>query len=303
MGYALVLEKINKSYSAGIMALRDICLTVEAGDFYALLGANGAGKSTLIGIVSSLIRKDSGCVKIFGKNLDTDPFNAKKYLGLVPQEFNFNPFETVFRIIVNQAGFYGVPCAIARLRAEFYLNRLDLWDKKDVLAKNLSGGMKRRLMLVKALIHRPQVLILDEPTAGVDIELRRMTWELLKELNSEAGTTVILTTHYFEEAEALCRNVAILKEGRLLQTSSIKTLLAQSIKETLVLDLSEKFPDTPPHLGVDYRVIDPYTLEVDIVKSEGYNLLFESLTKQGMTVKSLKNKTNRLEELFISLMR
>ena len=237
MTYALELTELTKTYHNGVKALKGINLTVEAGDFYALLGPNGAGKSTTIGIISSLVNKSSGKVKVFGYDTDTDMVNAKRQLGLVPQEFNFNPFETVLQIVLNQAGYYGVPRKVALERAKTYLTQLDLWEKKDDRARFLSGGMKRRLMIARALMHEPKLLILDEPTAGVDIELRRSMWTFLQHLNAQ-GTTIILTTHYLEEAEMLCRNIGIIQRGELVENTSMKGLLSKLESETFILDLA-----------------------------------------------------------------
>ncbi|NDJ58886.1 ABC transporter ATP-binding protein [Enterobacteriaceae bacterium 4M9] len=299
MTYALELEKLTKTYPGGVQALRGIDLQVEAGDFYALLGPNGAGKSTTIGIISSLVNKSAGNVKVFGYSLDKDVVNAKRQLGLVPQEFNFNPFETVAQIVVNQAGYYGVPKRDALERSEKYLNQLDLWGKRNERARMLSGGMKRRLMIARALMHEPKLLILDEPTAGVDIELRRSMWTFLKELN-DRGTTIILTTHYLEEAEMLCRNIGIIQHGELVENTSMKALLSKLKSETFILDLAAKSP-LPKLDGYQYRLIDTSTLEVEVLREQGINSLFGQLSAQGIQVLSMRNKANRLEELFVTL--
>ncbi|WFQ78368.1 ABC transporter ATP-binding protein [Xenorhabdus sp. SF857] len=299
MAYALELTQLTKVYESRVKALRGIDLRVEEGDFYALLGPNGAGKSTTIGIISSLVNKSGGTVRVFGYDIDTDLINAKRQLGLVPQEFNFNPFETVIQIVLNQAGYYGVPRNLAQERAEIYLTQLDLWEKRNERAIRLSGGMKRRLMIARALMHQPKLLILDEPTAGVDIELRRSMWEFLKELNAQ-GTTIILTTHYLEEAEMLCRNIGIIQHGELVENTSMKNLLSQLERETFLLDLLPK--ETKPVIdGYDYRLIDAVTLEVDVKRGQGLNDVFSQLSKQGIQISSMRNKANRLEELFVGL--
>lgn len=299
MAYALELTQLTKTYAGGMKALRGIDLRVEEGDFYALLGPNGAGKSTTIGIISSLVNKSSGKVKVFGYDIDTDLVNAKRQLGLVPQEFNFNPFETVIQIVLNQAGYYGVPRNVAYSRAETYLSQLDLWGKRNERANRLSGGMKRRLMIVRALMHQPKLLILDEPTAGVDIELRRSMWEFLKALNVQ-GTTIILTTHYLEEAEMLCRNIGIIQHGELVENTSMKDLLSQLERETFLLDLTPSGV-MPVVEGYDYRLVDAVTLEVDVKRGRGLNDLFSQLSMQGIQISSMRNKANRLEELFVGL--
>ncbi|WP_219495289.1 ABC transporter ATP-binding protein [Proteus terrae] len=299
MTYALELTKLTKTYHNGVKALKGIDLTVEAGDFYALLGPNGAGKSTTIGIISSLVNKSSGKVKVFGYDTDTDMVNAKRQLGLVPQEFNFNPFETVLQIVLNQAGYYGVPRKLALERAEIYLTQLDLWEKREDRARFLSGGMKRRLMIARALMHQPKLLILDEPTAGVDIELRRSMWTFLKQLNAE-GTTIILTTHYLEEAEMLCRNIGIIQRGELVENTSMKGLLSKLESETFILDLAPKSP-LPELQNYQYRLVDTSTLEVDVKREQGLNSVFAQLNAQGIQVLSMRNKANRLEELFVHL--
>ncbi|MBP2169846.1 ABC-2 type transport system ATP-binding protein [Erwinia toletana] len=299
MTYALELEKLAKTYPGGVQALKGIDLNVEAGDFYALLGPNGAGKSTTIGIISSLVNKTAGKVRVFGYDLQHDVVNAKRQLGLVPQEFNFNPFETVMQIVVNQAGYYGVEKRDAIARAEKYLKQLDLWEKRNERARMLSGGMKRRLMIARALMHEPKLLILDEPTAGVDIELRRSMWVFLKELNAQ-GTTIILTTHYLEEAEMLCRNIGIIQSGELVENTSMKGLLSKLKSETFILDLAAK--SALPRLeGFQYRLVDASTLEVEVMREQGLNSVFSQLSAQGVQVLSMRNKANRLEELFVGL--
>jgi ABC-2 type transport system ATP-binding protein len=297
--FALDLQQLKKTYKSGTVALSGIDLQVQQGDFFALLGPNGAGKSTCIGIISSLVNKTSGTVKVFGYDLDTQLEDAKSQLGLVPQEFNFNQFETVLQIVVNQAGYYGVSKALALPRAERYLSQLGLWEKRNARARELSGGMKRRLMIARALMHEPRLLILDEPTAGVDIELRRSMWEFLKEINA-AGVTIILTTHYLEEAESLCRNIAIINKGKIVENTSMKALLAKLTKETFVLDLARAASiDALP--GFTVRQIDAQTLEIDVEKGQGVNAVFAALSAQGVEVLSMRNKANRLEELFVSL--
>ncbi|MDP7592162.1 MAG: ABC transporter ATP-binding protein [Litorilituus sp.] len=299
MTYALEISNLAKTYKGGFQALKGINLTVEQGDFFALLGPNGAGKSTTIGVITSLVNKTKGQVKIYGNNIDTDLEKAKSFIGLVPQEFNFNQFEPLMNILVNQAGYYGVSRKIAITRAEKYLKKLALWDKRNDAARNLSGGMKRRLMIARALMHEPKMLILDEPTAGVDIEIRRGMWDFLRELNKQ-GITIILTTHYLEEAEMLCRNIAIINGGEIVEDTSMKALLAQLDIETFVLDLV-------PHQktitldNIDYRVIDDHTLEVDLSKLQSLNQVFEQLSNQGVDVLSMRNKSNRLEALFVNL--
>lgn len=299
MTYALELEKLTKTYAGGVQALKGIDLAVEAGDFYALLGPNGAGKSTTIGIISSLVNKTAGKVRVFGYDLQQDVVNAKRQLGLVPQEFNFNQFETVLQIVVSQAGLYGVEKPEAQKRAEKYLKQLDLWEKRNERARMLSGGMKRRLMIARALMHEPKLLILDEPTAGVDIELRRSMWTFLQELNAQ-GTTIILTTHYLEEAEMLCRNIGIIQRGELVENTSMKGLLSKLKSETFILDLAPKSP-LPKLEGFQYRLADTSTLEVEVLREQGLNSVFSQLSHQGVQVLSMRNKANRLEELFVDL--
>ncbi|MBL0521970.1 ABC transporter ATP-binding protein [Aeromonas enteropelogenes] len=296
---ALEISGLKKTYQGGVEALKGIDLTVQQGDFFALLGPNGAGKSTTIGVISSLVNKTQGKVKVFGYDIDTELEQAKAQLGLVPQEFNFSQFEKVIQIVTHQAGFYGVPKAEAKIRAEKYLRQLDLWDKRDMPARTLSGGMKRRLMIARALMHEPKLLILDEPTAGVDIEIRRSMWTFLKELNAQ-GVTIILTTHYLEEAEMLCRNIGIIDKGRLIEHTSMKKLLAKLGRETFMLDLApgSAVPNLPEFNG---RMQDERTLEVDLDKSQSLNSLFDQLSSQQVQVLSMRNKANRLEELFVSL--
>ena len=297
---ALELIALKKKYKNGVEALKGINLTVQAGDFYALLGPNGAGKSTTIGIISSLVTKTSGQVKIFGYDLDSDVVNAKRQLGLVPQEFNFNQFEEVLQIVTNQGGYYGLPRKLALQRAEKYLRILDLWDKRHSRACMLSGGMKRRLMIARALIHEPKLLILDEPTAGVDIEVRRSMWDFLREINRQ-GITIILTTHYLEEAEMLCRHIGIIQRGELVANSSMRDLLAKSQSETIIIDY---VPTTTPIAlnGYTFTDVESGMLEVKVDKQHGLNQLFEQLNQQNIKVISVRNKANRLEELFVDLL-
>ncbi|WP_346993108.1 ABC transporter ATP-binding protein [Alteromonas gracilis] len=298
---ALDIKGLQKTYKGGVQALKGVDLTVEQGDFFALLGPNGVGKSTTIGIISSLVNQSEGSVSVFGYDLNTQKEQAKACIGLVPQEFNFNQFETVLQIVLNQAGYYGVPRNVAKERAKKYLDQLDLWDKRDARARELSGGMKRRLMIARALMHEPKLLILDEPTAGVDIEIRRSMWGFLEEINRQ-GITIILTTHYLEEAEMLCRNIAIINKGIIVENTSMKALLAKLSLETFVLDI--KVPDGLEAIklaGFEYRLLDDHTLEVDVEKTEGLNPVFTQLSDQGVQVMSMRNKSNRLEELFVRL--
>ena len=297
---ALQITQLTKEYDDGFVALKGIDLNVAEGDFFALLGPNGAGKSTTIGIICSLVRKTAGSVTIFGHDIDADFSSAKQFIGVVPQEFNFNQFEKPIDILVNQAGYYGIPAKIAAERAEKYLIQLGLWDKAHVPSRTLSGGMKRRLMIARALIHEPRLLVLDEPTAGVDIELRRSMWEFLQEIN-EQGTTIILTTHYLEEAESLCRNVAIIDHGQIVQNTSIRELISQLSKETFILDTRESLDSCPEVECYPLKQVDTSTLEVDVDKAQSINALFTALTEQGIDVVSMRNKTNRLEELFFDL--
>lgn len=300
MTAALSLENLSKTYKNGVVALRDVSLTVERGDFFALLGPNGAGKSTLIGIVTSLVNKTGGWVSVFGYDADRQWASAKSCIGLVPQELNFNQFEKPFDIVVNQAGYYGIPRRLARERAERYLRQLQLWDKREVTARTLSGGMKRRLMIARAMVHEPRLLILDEPTAGVDIEIRRSMWTFMREIN-QAGTTVILTTHYLEEAENLCRNIAIIDHGRIIENTSVKTLLTKLDMETFVLDLRDPIEELPRIHGYEVHRRDATTLEAEVPKSQGINGLFTELAHNNIEVLSMRNKANRLEELFMRL--
>ena len=295
---ALAISGLTKTYQGGVQALKGIELEVQQGDFFALLGPNGAGKSTTIGIISSLVNKTQGSVSVFGYDLDTQLTQAKACIGLVPQEFNFNQFETVLQIVVNQAGYYGVPRNIAKQRAQKYLSQLDLWEKRNAPARTLSGGMKRRLMIARALMHEPKLLILDEPTAGVDIEIRRSMWVFLQEINA-AGVTIILTTHYLEEAEMLCRNIAIIDKGIIVENTSIKALLSKLNIETFVLDVQT---DKTEIVLTDVKyTFQDNEIEVEVAKEEGLNHVFTQLTEQGVQVMSMRNKANRLEELFVKL--
>lgn len=297
--HAIDLINIKKVYKGGVEALKGISLQVKEGDFYALLGPNGAGKSTTIGIISSLVNKSSGQVSVFGYDIDKQLEQAKSQIGLVPQEFNFNQFEPPLQILVNQAGYYGIKRAEALVRAEKYLKQLDLWGKRNQPSRELSGGMKRRLMIARALMHEPRLLILDEPTAGVDIEVRRSMWEFLQKIN-EQGVTIILTTHYLEEAEMLCRNIGIIDKGILVENTSMKSLLARLATETFVLDV-----DPPTHLPssdcFQIKQTDEVTLEVELDKTQSLNKVFAELSDQGIRVNSMRTKANRLEELFIEL--
>jgi len=300
MSAALKITDLQKTYKGGHVALKGVDLEVRPGDFFGLLGPNGAGKTTIIGIIASLVNKTSGSVSIFGHNLDADPASAKACLGLVPQEFNFNMFEPVIEVVANQAGYYGIERREAFERAEKYLKHLDLWDKRRVMARNLSGGMKRRLMIARALVHEPKLLILDEPTAGVDIEIRRAMWRFLRTINA-AGTTIILTTHYLEEAESLCRNIAIIDEGELIENTTTKQLLNTLQMETFVLDLESPLARVPELANQKLVQLDETTLEAAIYRDDTINALFEELSKRGIKVLSMRNKTNRLEELFMNL--
>jgi ABC-2 type transport system ATP-binding protein len=300
MTLALSLRDLRKTYRSGVEALKGIDLEVGEGDFYALLGPNGAGKSTAIGIVCSLVRKTGGTVQAYGHDLDREPAAVKACLGLVPQEFNFNQFEPVAEIVVNQAGYYGVPRREAWRRAEQMLRRLDLWDRRAVMARTLSGGMKRRLMIARALVHRPRLLILDEPTAGVDIEIRRAMWDFLRETNRQ-GTTIILTTHYLEEAESLCRHVAIINHGEIVENASLPALLDKLHSETFVLNLRRPVAAAPLLEGCSALQLDPLTLEVTVPRGCPINTLFDVLSRQGIEVTSLRNKQSRLEQLFIDM--
>lgn len=298
---ALTIRKLCKTYKNGTQALKGVDLTVGEGEFFALLGPNGAGKSTAIGIIAGLVNKTSGEVNIFNHNLDTHLSDAKSCLGLVPQEFNFNVFEPVEEILINQAGYYGINRHEARVRAEKYLRQLELWDKRRVMARELSGGMKRRLMIARALVHEPRLLILDEPSAGVDIEIRRSMWQFLRNINRE-GTSIILTTHYLEEAENLCSNIAIIDHGYTIEHTSMRALLNQLNMETFVLYIAAPMTNMPPCIpGCDLRIMDDSTLEVDVQRGTGINHVFETLSAHNIQVLGMRNKSNRLEQLFVHL--
>ena len=297
---ALVVDNLRKTYSNGVQALKGINLTVQPGDFFALLGPNGAGKSTLIGILSSLVNSTGGDAQIFGVSVNKQRNQAMKLIGLVPQEINFNQFEKPFDICVNEAGFYGIPRRIAAERAEKYLKELRLWDKAQDQARMLSGGMKRRLMIARAMMNEPRLLILDEPTAGVDIEIRRSMWQFISGINA-AGTTVILTTHYLEEAEQLCRNIAIIDHGSIVENTTMKLLLSKLDVETFVFDVDNLPAQLPVLAGISFRRVDEHTLEAEMPRTQAMNALFEAFSTHGITVTSMRNKTNRLEELFVRL--
>ena len=297
---ALTIKNLKKTYSNGFTALKGIDLDVESGDFFALLGPNGAGKSTAIGIISSLVNKTSGSVSIFGYDLKKDNAKAKNCIGLVPQEINFNQFETVRNIVLNQAGYYGIPRKQAKQNVEKCLRQMDLWDRKNTVSRRLSGGMKRRVMIARALVHDPRLLILDEPTAGVDIEIRRAMWEMMEEINKQ-GTTIILTTHYLEEAESLCRNIAIINGGMIVENTGMAELLTQVNKDCFVFDLAKPITDLPHIEGYEIEKIDSKSLNITVPKGKSLNPLFQELTSRNIDVLSLKNKTNRLEQLFMDL--
>ncbi|WP_444930439.1 ABC transporter ATP-binding protein [Microbulbifer sp. SSSA002] len=301
MSAALSIHNLQKTYDNSFQALKGISFDVQPGDFFALLGPNGAGKSTTIGIICSLVRKSGGSVSIFGEDVDADFAAAKRLLGVVPQEFNFSQFEKVFDIVVTQGGFYGLPRKLAEERTEKYLKQLGLWDKRATQARMLSGGMKRRLMIARALIHEPKLLILDEPTAGVDIELRRSMWSFLEKINQQ-GTTIILTTHYLEEAESLCRNIAIIDKGTIVENTSIKSLLKTLNRETFILDCAEYLTECPDLSAWEGTLRDSHSLEVTIEKGQSLTELFAALQRQGVTVTSMRNRANRLEELFLSML-
>lgn len=302
MAIAVDIHQLKKVYANGFTALKGIDLEVKQGDFFALLGQNGAGKSTTIGILCSLIKKTSGEASIFGHDIETDLENAKSCIGVVPQEMNFNPFEKTSQILINQAGYYGIPRYIAIDRAKKYLKAMGLWDYHDTITLRLSGGMKRRLMIARALMNEPPLLILDEPTAGVDIELRYYLWEFLKTLNQQ-GTTIILTTHYLEEAEQLCKHVAIIDKGEIITHSDMKSLINRLNVETIILELNNPLPASLTLEHYPYRILDPLTLEVDIRKGFSINELFNQLNQAHIIVNSIRNKRNRLEELFVNLVR
>lgn len=297
---ALSFRELTKTYKNGVQALKGIDFDVEEGDFFALLGPNGAGKTTAIGIVTSLVNKTSGKVEVFGHDIDKDLEAAKSCIGLVPQEVNFNQFETVETILTNSAGFYGIPRNIARDRIAKYLDKLQLTDKRNAISRSLSGGMKRRLMIARALVHEPKLLILDEPTAGVDIEVRRSMWEFMQDIN-KAGTTIILTTHYLEEAENLCRHAAIINKGKIVENERMGTLLRKLQSETFVFNTRKPMEHAPALAGYQVTRVDDHTLEVESSKDQSLNDVFSALTAQGVDVLSMRNKTNRLEELFMRL--
>ncbi len=297
---ALSTRALTKTYKNGVHALRSVDLDVEQGDFFALLGPNGAGKTTLIGIVTSLVTKSGGSASVFGFDIDRQLERAKSCIGVVPQELNFNQFETPMTIVVNQAGFYGIARTEARVRAERYLRQLQLWDKRNSAARGLSGGMKRRLMIARALMHEPRLLILDEPTAGVDIEIRRTMWDFLRDINAR-GTTIILTTHYLEEAESLCRNIAIIDHGGIIERDRMSSLLRRLNTQSFVLNTRSPVAAAPVVAVYVMRRIDEHTLEVDIAKEQNLNELFERLSRLGIEVVSMRNKVNRLEEIFMRL--
>jgi ABC-2 type transport system ATP-binding protein len=297
---ALSVRGLTKTYANGVEALKGIDLDVEQGDFFALLGPNGAGKTTLIGIITSLVNKSGGEARVFGYDIDRELEAAKSCIGVVPQEINFNMWESPFTIVVNQAGFYGIPRPVARVRAEKYLKQLQLWDKRGGMSRGLSGGMKRRLMIARALMHEPRLLILDEPTAGVDIEIRRSMWDFLREINA-SGTTIILTTHYLEEAETLCRNIAIINGGRIVERDRMSSLLRRLHVATFVLNLRDPLAAAPALAGYLTRLVDDHTLEVEVSRDEGLNDIFARLSALGIEVLSMRNKVNRLEEIFMRL--
>ena len=304
MTAAISIENLSKTYANGHQALKGISMQVIPGDFFALLGPNGAGKSTTIGIIATLVKKTAGKVEVYGRDVDTHVFQTKQDLGVVPQEVNFSQFEKVRDIVMTQAGYYGLPRKLAAERAEKYLRKLGLWDKRGVRSRTLSGGMKRRLMIARALVHEPRLLILDEPTAGVDIELRRSMWEFLSDIN-QAGTTIILTTHYLEEAEHLCRNIAIIDEGEIIENTSMKNLLAQLDSQVFILDLVNELFEVPEDApeGVMLHKIDSHCLEVDVAGSRDIGEIFSYLADRGIQVVSMRNKTNRLEQLFLAKLR
>ncbi|HTV77113.1 MAG TPA: ABC transporter ATP-binding protein [Steroidobacteraceae bacterium] len=298
--HALAVHGLTKTYKNGVQALKGVDLEVEQGDFFALLGPNGAGKTTLIGITTSLVTKSGGTVQVFGHDIDRELEAAKSCIGVVPQELNFNMWESPLTIVVNQAGFYGINRRTARQRAEKYLKQLQLWDKRNGMARGLSGGMKRRLMIARALMHEPKLLILDEPTAGVDIEIRRSMWDFLREINA-SGTTIILTTHYLEEAETLCRNIAIIDGGRIAERDRMSSLLRRLNTEVFVLNLREALAAAPEVAGYPVTLVDPNTLEVEVSREQSLNDIFMRLTQMGIHVVSMRNKVNRLEEIFMRL--
>jgi ABC-2 type transport system ATP-binding protein len=297
---ALSLKNLTKTYKNGVQALKSINLDVEEGDFFALLGPNGAGKTTAIGIVTSLVNKSGGTAAVFGHDIDTELELAKACIGLVPQEINFNQFEAVETIVVNQAGFYGLPRALARQRAEKYLKQLQLWEKRRSMARSLSGGMKRRLMIARALVHEPRLLILDEPTAGVDIEIRRSMWDFLRAING-SGTTIILTTHYLEEAENLCRHIAIIDEGRIIEHDRMSNVIRKLQTEIFVFNLRNSIAALPDLPGYAVKLTDDHTLEIEVDREQNLNEIFARLSASGIEVLSMRNKVNRLEDFFMRL--
>lgn len=299
---ALVVKDLTKVYNNGFKALKGINLSVQQGDFFALLGPNGAGKSTTLGILSGLVQKTSGTAEVMGFDVNTEAFSARRYLGVVPQEFNFNQFEKVYDILITQAGYFGLTHSQVKDEAEKLLKELDLWEHRNKQSRMLSGGMKRRLMIARALIHKPKVLILDEPTAGVDIEIRRSMWEFMQELNNQ-GTTIILTTHYLEEAEQLCRNIAIIDEGEIIKSTSVRNLLTQLNTEVFILDLNTILPDKVSLEGFDYKRIAEDGLEITVNRGQSINHIFAMLTEQNIEVRSMRTKSNRLEELFVALVK
>ena len=299
---ALVVKDLTKVYNNGFKALKGINLSVQQGDFFALLGPNGAGKSTTLGILSGLVQKTSGTAEVMGFDVNTEAFSARRHLGVVPQEFNFNQFEKVYDILITQAGYFGLTHSQVKDEAEKLLKELDLWEHRNKQSRMLSGGMKRRLMIARALIHKPKVLILDEPTAGVDIEIRRSMWEFMQELNNQ-GTTIILTTHYLEEAEQLCRNIAIIDEGEIIKSTSVRNLLTQLNTEVFILDLNTTLPDNVSLEGFDYKRIAEDGLEITVNRGQSINHIFAMLTEQNIEVRSMRTKSNRLEELFVALVK
>ena len=298
---ALQISNLEKTYANGLHALKGIDLEVNHGDFFALLGPNGAGKSTTIGIVTSLVKKTGGKVFVYGHDLDSQIIEAKSLIGIVPQEINFSQFETCMEIVVNQGGYYGINRKTANERAEKYLTQLGLWGKRNDSSRTLSGGLKRRLMIARALIHEPKLLILDEPTAGVDVELRRSMWQFLKTIN-QGGTTIVLTTHYLEEAESLCKNIAIIDHGEIIENTSMKYLLTKLNTETFIFDINKPVEILPASTEFKLKKFDETTIEVDITKGQSLNDLFSLLTREGITIISMRNKANRLEELFVTLL-
>lgn len=298
--YALTIKNLTKIYPNGIVAVNGIDLDVAKGDFFALIGPNGAGKSTTIGIITSLVNKTNGTVKVFGHDLDKDPYRVKSSIGLVPQEFNFNIFHHLKQILMNQAGYYGIKRPLAAERTEKYLKKLELWDKRNEIARNLSGGQKRRLMIARALVHEPPLLILDEPTAGVDIEIRRSMWQFLREINQQ-GTTIILTTHYLEEAENLCKHVAIINHGQIIEYGAMHTVLAKLHAQSFIFNLTNELVTTPIFTNFPSKLVDSRTLEVELSNEQDLNTLFAKLAEQNIIVVSMRNKVSRLEELFIRL--